>query len=145
MDCEIRLKFQILVHDEYLDWSIPDKQPVPNSYSKDITTRETYNSGKNEIWSWQPKLVYDENGKPKATIEKIIKPKPPEEYWFNHGKNHKQVDEKNWTKETTVTYWYIDIIDLEHLFNFMKEYNAVIEYDGVLDDKGNSILTARLY
>lgn len=82
MDCEIRLKFQILVHDEYNDFMLPDKQPVPNSYFEII-----------------------ENAK----------------------------------------HWYIDILTLEHLFNFMKEYNAVIEYDGVLDDKGNSILTARLY
>lgn len=135
------MKFEILIQDlqdEYLDFMFPDKQPVKNSYSEDITEISRYNSGKNELWTWKPILVIDENNQPKAEMQKIVEPKPPDEYWFKFGKNHQQIDDKNWQKEITTTHWYIDIDTLENLIEFLKQNNGQLDCDTVIP-------TIRLY
>lgn len=135
------MKFEILVQDnfdEYRDFIFPGKQPVQNSYPEDITEKFTYYSSKNELWTWKAVLVFDENNQPRAEMQKIVEPKPPDEFWFKHGKNHRQIDSKNWEKEITTTHWYIDIDTLENLIEFLKQNNGQLDCDTIIP-------TIRLY
>lgn len=108
---------------------------VPNAYEVTEWYEHIFKSRGETISN---KAILNDKGEPELiTIRTPLKPDDSTSayfgngslFWFKEGRNHKQIDDKTWSRELSDSNWYVDVETLEQLEQLFNKQDFDFSYD----------------
>lgn len=80
------------------------------------------------------------NDKGEPYIKRWNEDKKPDKQWFKYGRSHIQLEQYIWEREIECGYIYIDIVTLETLIDFLRNFDGEL---GSFEDDNTLGITAK--